>query len=195
MNGKFIVIYGANNLGKTTQITMLQEYLQQKGIVAKQVKYPLYKLEPTGPIINAVLREGKEMEEHELQKLYVQNRLDFEPQLRDWLSDNVWVIAEDYVGTGIAWGMVRGVSLPFLEEINAGLYPADISILLYGERFLTGRETHNRNEADDAIWHKAQANHEMLGEKYGWQTVNANQSRDEVQRDIIKVIDKYIKNV
>ncbi len=190
MKGKLIVIYGANNLGKTTQITMLQEYLQQKGIVAKQVKYPLYNLEPTGPIINAVLREGKEMVEDELQKLYVQNRRDFEPQLRDWLSDNVWVIAEDYVGTGIAWGLIRGVSLPFLEEINEGLYPADISILLDGERFTTGRESHNRNEADDSIWHKAQKNHEMLGEKYGWEKVNANQSREAVQKDIVKIIDK-----
>lgn len=193
MSGKLIVIYGANNLGKTTQVELLQQYLESRGIEAKQIKYPVYNLKPTGPLINAVLREGKEMPEHDFQKLYVQNRHDFEPQLKEWLTNNIWVIAEDYVGTGLAWGMVRGVALDFLEEINAGLYPADVAILLDGERFATGRESNNRNEKDDAIWHKAQQNHEMLGEKYGWDVIKANQSRQEVHEDVIKIVDRLVK--
>ena len=42
MRGKFIVLYGINNLGKTTQAKFLVEKLQSQGLRAEYVKYPIY---------------------------------------------------------------------------------------------------------------------------------------------------------
>jgi thymidylate kinase len=186
--GKFIVFYGANNLGKTLQVTLLEKYLAQKKIPVKRVKYPVYDLEPTGPVINAVLRKGKLMPEDELQKLYVQNRKDYEDTLKNYLQKGMWVIAEDYKGTGIAWGMVRGVPLTFLEKINEGLLPEDIAIVFYGKRFETGKEHDHRNENDDTIWQKAYDNHMVLAKKYKWNKIFANQSIEKVQQDITALL-------
>src|SRR3989339_337961 len=103
--GKFIAIYGINNLGKTRQATILKEALEGQGLETIGFKYPIYDLEPTGPEINAVLRQGVPMQERDLQGLYARNRRDFEPTLLGHLSRGKWVVAEDYTGTGIAWGM------------------------------------------------------------------------------------------
>lgn len=188
--GKFIVFYGANNLGKSLQVELLEKYLSGKNIPVKRIKYPIYDLEPTGPLINAVLRKGRQMEEDALQKLYVQNRKDYEKTLKKDLQSSTWVIAEDYKGTGIAWGMVRGVSLGFLEEINKGLLPEDVAIVFYGKRFESGREKEHRNENDDTIWQKAYDNHIFLGKRYGWEKVFANQTIGKVHKDIIKILEK-----
>jgi len=190
MKGKLIVLYGANNLGKSTQVELLEKELREKNIPVKRIKYPIYDLEPTGPQINAVLREGVEMGEEELQGLYAQNRRDFEVELKKMLDDGVQVIAEDYTGTGIAWGLVRGVSLETLEKMNSDLLIEDVAIMLEGERFRDGKEETHRNENDETIWKDGAQKHDMLAKRYGWIRVNANQSREGVHRDIMKILDE-----
>lgn len=192
MKGKLLVLYGANNLGKSTQVELLESALQRMKIPVKRIKYPIYDLEPTGPKINAVIRGGEQMAEEELQRTYVQNRRDYQPKLEEALDSGISVIAEDYIGTGIAWGLVRGVSIETLEEMNQGLRQEDVAILLTGERFSTGRESGHRNETDDEIWGKANANHLMLGKRYHWQQVNANQSREKVHADIMEIVTKAL---
>lgn len=190
MQGKLIVLYGANNLGKSTQLELLQDTFLTHNYKVKRIKYPIYDLEPTGPLINDVLRNGKQMDEEELQRTYVQNRKDFEPTVRAMLDEGYIVIAEDYIGTGIAWGMVRGVSLDTLEEMNEGLLPADISIMIHGKRFETGKESTHRNETDDEIWNTAQEKHLMLADRYSWHRVNANQTIEEVHSDIMGILEQ-----
>lgn len=193
IKGKFVVIYGANNLGKSKQIGMLQNSLDERGIKTKRIKYPIYNLEPTGPIINSVLREGKKMSEEKLQANYAQNRRDYEPHIKDMLSDNIWVLAEDYTGTGIAWGLVRNVLLDKLEKMNSDLLKEDLSILLYGERFKEGIEAHHRNEKDDKLWQLAQDKHLNLAERYQWYKVYASRQADEVHEDILRIVNKHGK--
>lgn len=187
MKGKFIVLYGANNLGKSTQTKLLKENLEKMNIKVKMVKYPIYDLEPTGPMINQALRGGKKISSLKLQELYAQNRRDYEKKLKKDLMNGTWIIAEDYKGTGIAWGITFGVPLKTLESINADLFPEDVAILLDGERFTSGIETGHRHESSNK-WDKAREIHQMLGKRYGWQVVNANQKIEKVQQDIVSLL-------
>src|SRR3989344_5866543 len=118
------------------------------------------------------------MPEKEVQKLFAQNRRDYEPELRKILNAGSWIIAEDYKGTGISWGLVRGLSLKYLEKINEDLFLEDLAIVLYGERFRSGKEQSHRNEADDTIWKTAQEKHLFLADRYRWHKVFANQSHE-----------------
>src|SRR3989344_2770441 len=186
--GKFIVIYGANNLGKTEQANRLIARLKEEGIKANYLKYPVYDLEPTGPIINAALRRGLELSDLELQKQFAENRRDFEPQLKRVLGEDVWVVAEDYKGTGIAWGITQGASLDEMEEINRDLLENNLEILLDGQRFASGVEKGHRYE-DYANWQKAREVHLMLAERYGWKVVNANQAPNKVADYIWEIVE------
>lgn len=181
--GKFIVIYGANNLGKTTQVKLLVNNLRKQGIKVKRVKYPIYNLKPMGPVINSAMRKNLRITDLDLQKTYAQNRRDYEPELFKILNRGTWVVAEDYKGTGIAWGVVNSISLTKIEKVNDGLYDEDFAILIDGKRFSDGIEGNHRYEVR-RDWERARRIHLMLSKRYGWERVNANQTREKVSEDI-----------
>ncbi len=180
--GKLIVIYGSNNLGKTTQAKLLVKKLNQENLKTEYLKYPIYDSEPTGPRINQILRGGQtqQISELELQQLYAQNRLDYEFNLKDKLNQGINVVAEDYIGTGLAWGVTKGAPLAELEKQNQELIREDMAILLDGERFLDGKEKNHLHEQSDEWMTKNRQIHLDLAKKYGWQIINANQSKEDV---------------
>lgn len=205
MSGKFIVIYGANNLGKTVQTRLLTKKLIDKGENILLVKYPIYTLKPTGPKINRILRDPSEkdrnIKELDFQKLYIQNRFDFQPNLKLLLSSGFTVLAEDYTGTGIAWGVTNSIKndgenekdisklIKKFVKMNKGLLIPDTAILLDGERFLTGIEKEHRNEdRGKSVWELNRRVYLKLAENYSWKIVNANQSIESVHKEIWSVI-------
>lgn len=190
--GKFIVVYGMNNLGKTTVVKSLVDFLKSEGNEAFYLKYPIYDLEPTGLRINRYLREGnpENLTSVTVQKIYSDNRRDFEPELIKMIDEGNLVVAEDYLGTGIAWGMIGGATVEEIEEINKGLLEADLSILLDGERFLTGIESGHEHESANELWPKGRQIHLDLARRYGWKMVKANQAQKKVLNDVIEILKK-----
>lgn len=205
MSGKFIVIYGANNLGKTIQTRLLTKKFIDDGGNILLVKYPIYTLKPTGPKINKILRDPSEkdrnIKEYDFQKLYTQNRYDFQSTLKLLLSSGFTVLAEDYLGTGIAWGVTNSIKndgedeknitklINKFENLNKGLLKPDIAILLDGERFLSGIEKKHRNEdRGNSVWNLNRRVYKKLAERYSWKSVKANQSIESVHNDIWKII-------
>jgi len=191
--GKFIAIYGINGIGKTTQVELLVEYLKKKGKNASRLKYPVYDLEPEGPFIHKYLRNPEfrkknELSTHDLQKKYADNRKRYEKTLLKRIINGEWIVAEDYIGTGIAWGLTWGGDLEYLEKINAKLLREDMSILMEGKRFLTAVEKDHRNEMEAERIAICRNFHYLLSERYGWEKVNANQSIKKVQAEIVKKI-------
>lgn len=193
--GKLIALYGINNLGKTTQaralVGKLAEYTQKE---IRYLKYPLRNIEPTGSIINGYLREGNpyELDAQAFQMTQVMNRLQFDTELQALLEKGVHVVAEDYVGTGIAWGIGAGISKEFLVLLNSMLVEPDCAVLLDGERFLEAKEEGHTHESDDALMQKVRSVHKELGEEYGWHVVDANNSIEEVHHNIWKYVEKCI---
>lgn len=193
--GKFIVIYGINNIGKSTQVRMLVESLRQRGREAESLKYPIYDLAPTGPRLNSILREGAEpgIIEIELQRVFAQNRRDYEPRLREKLEKGIWVVAEDYTGSGIAWGWTKGASLEELEKINTGLLKEDVPILLDGERFLHAKENNHIHEQQDALTTLCRQRHLELAKRYGWKVVDANMSVEQIHQTVMKILIELVR--
>lgn len=169
----FITLYGINNIGKTTHCKRLVERLIELGHDAVGVKFPVYDIEPSGRFLNQVLRSGKEqgVSEEELQLWFALNRFQFEPTLREWLAAGKIVVAEDYTGTGIAWGMTKGASLEWLETVNAPLLTEDLAILLEGQRTVAATEKGHLHEENHALVDRCRASHRLLAERYGWKTV------------------------
>lgn len=191
--GKFIVIYGINGTGKSTQVKRTLEYLEKRKIKVNYLKYPIYDLKPEGPFIDKYLRNPQFRKENpqtteELQKKYAKNRKRFEPKLKEMLKKGEWVLAEDYVGTGICWGLTWGADLEYLEEINRNLLQPDLAILLHGKRFLTALEKNHRNESNEEKMSISKNFNRLLAYRYDWVLINCNQKVDEVAKDIQKQI-------
>lgn len=193
--GKFIVLYGVNNLGKTTQAKLLVKALRESGHRAEYVKYPIYALEPAGKLINDYLRQGNpyNFSPRELQLLHFIDRIKFEGQLKEKLEKGINIVAEDYFGTGMAWGIGGGVEPGLLKYLYDFIYHEDIAILFDGERFLESVEKNHRHENDNETMKRVRRAHLALGREYGWQKVDANLSIEELHSVIWNNVKKILK--
>jgi dTMP kinase len=171
--GLFITIYGINNIGKSTNAKLLVEKLKNAGHKAVYLKYPVYDLEPSGPFLNKILRNGgvQKISEDELQLWFILNRYQFESSLKKLLNDGNIVIAEDYIGTGIAWGVAKGLDQKWLEDGNKYLLKEDLAILLVGERHTRSKEKVHVHEQNDELAKKCANIFDMLADKFGWEKV------------------------
>jgi dTMP kinase len=191
--GKFIVIYGMNNIGKSTQAKKVVDYLKEKGLQVEYLKYPVYDT-PTGHEINTILRSDakQELSEEEFQSLYYENRKEFQPNLLKKLEQGITIVSEDYTGTGLVWGSVKGASLDWLKKLNEDLLVEDLAILLDGERFLQGKEEKHLHEANDDFMRAARVKHLELAREFDWKVVPANRRVKEVFGDVQKIVDELI---
>ncbi|MFA5188002.1 MAG: hypothetical protein WC460_01425 [Patescibacteria group bacterium] len=193
--GKFIVLYGINNLGKSTQAKLLVENLiikQSKN--AEYLKYAIYNLEPSGSLINEYLRQGNpnQFTAREFQMLQVLNRTQYEPKLAEKLNKGTWIVAEDYIGTGIAWGMVAGIDKNLLYKLNSHLIKEDLGILFQGESFPEDLDKNNIHETNTATLAKVNNAFAEIAQDFGWHIIKANQTIEEVQAQIMEIIKRKI---
>lgn len=193
--GKLIVLYGINNLGKSTQAKLLVETLQKNGHQAEYLKYPIYDLLPTGEILNDYLRNGNfyNLNLKEAQIVYALNRTQYQKTLISKLEDGINIIAEDYKGTGIAWGLGGGLSEVFLKKINSHLIDEDLVFLFDGERFKNAIEKGHRHENNDDLMNKVRWAHLKLKEEYSWIKINANQTITEIEKIIWEKTSNFLE--
>ena len=188
--GTFIVLYGINNIGKSTQAACLSARLTEEGYSTKQLKYPLYDLAPSGPLLNAYLREGNpyQLTPREAQTLYCLNRTQYDHELRSLLARGTTVVAEDYSGTSLGWGIATGVEQRYLEELNSALVPEDVAILLDGVPFGKDRESEHQFERDDALLMKTRSVFEQLAGERDWRVIDANRVLEVVHEEMWRIV-------
>ncbi len=189
--GIFITIYGINNIGKSTHAKKLVKKLESEGYDTVYVKYPVYSLEPTGPRINEILRLNKvqDISEEDLQTLFMQNRKDFEPIINRWLNEGKIVVAEDYTGSGVAWGTAKGMDQKRVEEINSELLKEDFSILMVGERAIDAKEHGHIHESDDELVMKVDEVLRKLARRNGWKIVHVQPKIEDTAKLIWEAVE------
>ncbi|MFH0951850.1 MAG: hypothetical protein V1838_01540 [Patescibacteria group bacterium] len=193
MDYPFITLYGVNNIGKTTQAERLVKMLKKNGQPAEHMKYPQYEVEPSGPFIDKILRQGqKTSSQKEVEMWMAINRHQAQLILEKKLKKG-FVVSEDYVGTGIAWGMAHGSSREWMEAINDHLRKEDVVILLDGERFTDSIEANHVHETDQELVARCRQAHLELAKLYGWSVINANQSVEDIQNQIWEIASNKCK--
>jgi dUTP pyrophosphatase len=194
IHGKLIVLYGVNNLGKSTQAKLLAERMQQEGMSAEYMKYHVYDLEPTGGMLNEYLRSENpyRLNEREFQILAAVNKYHNQSAIAAKLEQGVTVVLEDYWATSIAWGVGNGVDKDFLTRLQEGLIREDLAFLFDGERFLESREHAHHFESHDELTERVRGIHKELSQEYGWTILNANQPIELIAELIWKKVKKVL---
>lgn len=192
--GKFITIYGINNIGKTTHAKLLVERLTQNGRKAYYVKYPVYDVPPSGHLLDKLLRSGEQkISEEELQLWFIVNRYQYQPELKRLLEDGYIVVAEDYIGTGMAWGMAKGLSEAWVSTCNQGLIKEDLAILIEGERIKTAMEKGHVHEQNEELINRCAEKFSYLAEKYNWNRVKLMKHKEDTANLIWAIVDDYLQ--
>lgn len=188
----FIAVYGINNIGKTTQVKKLVAHLNSLGYNAERIKYPVYDSQ-TGQRINAILRENAELDisQEDFQKIYIQNRKDYEPTLIEKLKSGIIIIAEDYVGTGISWGVSKGIDYEWSKQANAHLLREDLAILMDGDPFLEAQEAGHLHEMDQERMKRVRGQLKIQAQDYGYHTVHVRPGIEGVFNDVLDIVREY----
>lgn len=191
--GKFITIYGINNIGKTTHAKKLVAKLKSEGNKSIYVKYPVYDEEPSGVFIDKILRDKEQkIPEDELQLWFVLNRYQYQPKLEKLLEEGYIVVAEDYIGTGIAWGTAKDLDTQWLEAINSKLLKEDLAIMMEGKRDVSAKEDVHVHEQNDELIKKCIDVHSQLADKYAWKRVELQEKIPNTARLIWDIVDDFL---
>lgn len=190
----FIAFYGVNRTGKSTQRKLLADRLfKERGTPVLSLKFALDSLEPVYSMLNGYLRGGNpyRLTPREFQILNVLNRTQAMPEITAARSRGEPVVAEDYFGTGVAWGVAEGLDRDFLLLLNKHLPKPDISILLDGDQFASSKEENHRYETNDNLTQRAREVHRSLANSCGWRVIPrsvANASPEEVHEHIWRIV-------
>jgi len=115
----FIVIEGIDGCGKGTQVSLLKDFLAEKGLDV------WHTTEPTdgeyGRRIRAILRgELPHPGALELQTLYVKDREHHVKEIREQLQKGKLVLCDRYLYSTLAYGTAEDVPFTKLMELNRG---------------------------------------------------------------------------
>lgn len=192
--GKLIAFYGVNNLGRSTQAALLVKNLEEKGLTARQIKFPAYGLEPTGSLIMDYLTDEDKYDfnKREFQLLNFINLTQKQIEIEKILDKGEWIVCESYFATASAWGVGTGVN----EDVMYHLYEAnqreDLAIFFDGEMF--ERQPNEKSKLDKKIElvTEVQKIQKNMAQKYDWDLIEANKPVKEVEKDIWEIVKEIL---
>lgn len=207
----FITFEGIEGCGKTTQVNLLVNYLEENNISC------LKTLEPGGTAIGQdirkILLDSKNTHLAPLAELilYAADRAQHVSEvIKPALDQGKWVICDRFFDATVAYqGSGRGMNMELIEYLNrqatAGVSP-DLTILMdcpediglkraLNRNSIQNMEDQGRFEKEKMEFHrKVRGGYLDLAEKYRdrFRIIDAARSVDEVKKDVCTLMDSYI---
>jgi len=189
-----IVLEGIDKAGKYTQTRLLEKKLKKRGLDVKSIAFPDYKT-LLGKEIKKFLQGEVDFRPEVRQLLYVANRWERQRDLVNWLQRGIYIIADRYIPSGLAYGMANGLSLDWMLKLEEGLPTPDLVIIIdipvnvsYGRE-----EEQDVYEKDKIFLTKVRSSYHELAKRFHWSTVNGQTEIEKVSQEIWKRIQSSIQ--
>ncbi|KAG2479064.1 MAG: putative thymidylate kinase [Nitrosopumilales archaeon] len=189
-----IVIEGGDQAGKKTQSQLLANALRKRKIKVKVFSFPDYST-PIGKEIKKYLSGKRKLPVQVVHCLLAANRWEKLKEIKDAISKNSVLIMNRYYQSNLVYGLVNGMKLDWLENLDVGLPKADLVILLD----VTPKQSFNRKktkrdqfEKNREFSKKISRAYRLLARKKHWKIINASGSKIQVHQEILKVFAKKI---
>src|SRR5437660_4271878 len=193
--GKIIDIEGIDQSGKRTQTRLLAEELKREGAKVSTISYPIYK-SPSGRQIQRFLQGKHNYPATALHMLYSLNRWENQELIVKLTETADFVIADRYYPSNFAYGVSRGLTVGWHQELARGLPTAslvivlDVPVLSSFGRKSTGRDVH---EKDKQLLLRVGRTYRTLAEKLDWKMVDANRPVEEVREAVWGIVRKKFR--
>jgi dTMP kinase len=187
-----IAFEGLDQSGKETQARLLGALLQQDGRRVRAVSFPDYET-PIGREIRKALDGERDFGPEVMQLLYVANRFEWRPQMDAWLGDGDVVVCDRYRASSVAYGEAQGLDAAWLEDIQRGLRPADVTVLLdIAPETAVARKSSGRDkyERDLALLGRVRQSYrqQAAADPGRWALVTAEAPREEVAKLVASAV-------
>ena len=184
MRGAFIVLEGLDRSGKSTQVTRVAEYLNDKGIKAANINFP-NRTTAVGSLINSYLQSEHELDDAAVHLLFAANRWEAVKSLKSRLNVGETVVCDRYAFSGVAFTSAKGtLSLEWCKNPDRGLPAPDAVIYLdvtsdvARQRCCYGEERYEKEEFQNKVRNVFE---KLRSEDAGmWHVIDASMSLDYV---------------
>ena len=200
--GVFIVFEGIDGSGKSTQATMLSNYLMSKGYKVLQTEEPTREL-ITGFFVKIALKNKSRLPPEAYLLLFITDRLyHIENTLRPALSSGKIVISDRYHFSTLAYqtaqGIPRGRIDGLIDALGVKILQPDITIFVdtpvdEALRRLSGRE---RDVVDlfekREFLERVRRNFLSLAEEFNFLRVDGSKDPLTIHKEIVKKIERLL---
>ncbi len=104
---RFLVIEGLDGSGKSTQLKLLREYLEQNAVPYKYLHFPRLEEGVFGDLVARFLRgemgANNQVDPYLVALIFAGDRADASAQIRQWMDEGNLVIVDRYVYSNIAF--------------------------------------------------------------------------------------------
>ncbi len=183
----FIVFEGLDRSGKSTQSKLLNEKLKNsvKIIFPDRTTY-------TGKIINDYLQGKVKMTMQEVHLLFSMNRWEKVKYIKDCLKKGITVICDRYYYSGLAYSSSLGLDYEWCKGPDKGLPQPDIVFLLKADIISLSKRGNYGEEIYEKLDFQRKVDSyydRMLNEEDNFVLLDACQSKEELHKDIMSIID------
>ena len=189
-----IVFEGGDQAGKKTQSALLEKKLKLAKIKTILFSFPDYST-PIGKEINKYLHGKRKFPPQVIHCLLAANRWEKLDEIKKSQQKNSIVIMNRYRESNLVYGLVNGLKLDWLENLDFGLPKSDLVIVLdvpQTESFSRKRSNRDRFEKNKDFSNKISRTYRKMAVKKKWKIVDATKSKQEVHEDIMKIFGKKI---
>ena len=189
-----IVFEGGDQAGKKTQSALLEKKLKTAKIKTTLFSFPDYST-PIGKEINKYLHGKRKFPPQVIHCLLAANRWEKLDEIKKAQQKNSIVIMNRYRESNLVYGLVNGLKLEWLENLDLGLPKSDLVIVLdvpQTESFSRKRSNRDRFEKNKDFSNKISRTYRKMAVKKKWKIVDATKSKREVHEDIMKIFGKKI---
>jgi dTMP kinase len=194
--GRIIAIDGIDQSGKRTQTQLLAEALDARGTSTKVVSFPDYST-PMGRQLKAYLSGKSRLDYHAVHLLYAANKWEKANEIRHQINLGGSMVINRYTPSNLAYGVVHGLDVEWLYDLERDLPKADIIFILdVSPRTSFSRKKHFRDihEGDLEYLRKVRSVYLRLAKRYKWKVVDAEQKTDTVHsmlwRDVAPLLNQ-----
>ena len=189
-----IVFEGGDLAGKKTQSILLEKKLKSAKIKTKLFSFPDYST-PIGKEIDQYLHGKRKFSPQVIHCLLAANRWEKADEIKKAQQKNSVIIMNRYRESNLVYGLVNGLKLNWLENLDTGLPKSDLVIVLdvpQTESFKRKRLDRDRFEKNRAFSQKISKTYRKVSKQKKWKIVDATKSKHEVHEDIMKIFGKKI---
>ena len=187
-----ITFEGGDQAGKKTQSAMLQRKLRSAKLKTRLFSFPDYTT-PIGKEIDRYLHGKRKYPSQVIHCLLAANRWERASDLQDAKEKNSVIIMNRYRESNLVYGITNGLKLDWLEKLDEGLPKSDLVIVLdvpQKESFARKKQNRDKFEKNKQFSNKISQGYRKLAKKKRWKVVDASQSKDEVHKDVMKIVAK-----
>ena len=189
-----IVFEGGDQAGKKTQSTLLEKKLKSAKIKTKLFSFPDYST-PIGKEIDQYLHGKRKFSPQVIHCLLAANRWEKIDEIKKAQQRNSVIIMNRYRESNLEYGLVNGLKLDWLEDLDLGLPRSDLVIVLdvpQTESFSRKRSNRDRFEKNKDFSQNISRTYKKMAKKNKWKIIDATKSKQEVHQSIMKIFGKKI---